>query len=204
MADEPLVAALQAQIARLQQENATIRAEAKDRRVKGKALREENEQYAAALRQVEAERDEYKAAFESEPHELQAQVNEYRGKLRDRDHRDKFRELATAAGVTETKALDDLYQLSGYKADADEINEPKIQAAIAGALQGRDWLKSPAPGAGAPNGRPAAAGTQTAQAASQATQPLQPGPGASRGGASRQDTPDAVLESKYPNAFRLA
>jgi predicted nuclease with TOPRIM domain len=204
MADESLIAALQAQIERLQTENATIRAEAKDRRIKGKALREQNEQYAAALQQVEAERDEYKLAFESEPSELQAQVNEYRGKLRDRDHRDKFKELAQAAGVTEKKALDDLYQLSGYKPEADDIDEKKITAAISTALQGRDWLKSPATGAAAPNGQPAAAGTQTGQTAGQATSPLQPGPGASRGGASRQTDTDSVLESKYPNAFRLA
>jgi hypothetical protein len=199
--EEPLISALQEQIQRLQQENATIKAEAKDRRLKARALREENERFAAALEEVARERDEYKTAIQAEPHELQAQVNEYRGKLRDRDHRDKFRELAAAAGVTHSKALDDLYALSGYKPEADEIDEPKLKAAISQALQGRDWLKSLAPAAGAANGQPGASGTQTGQQAGQAT--LQPGPGASRGGASAKDDTDAILESRYPNAFRV-
>lgn len=206
MEDATLIANLQAEIRRLTEENVKNCAQSRDRKIKIRELTEQNQQYAAALEQVTAERDEYKTAFETEPSELQSQLDEYRGKLRDRDHRDKFRELATAAGVTAPKALDDLYALSGYKPEADDIDAGKIQAAIGSALQGRDWLKSPNTGAVAPNGPPAAAGTRTGQAPGQATQqpPLQPGPGASRGGASVRDDSEAVLEAKYPNAFRLA
>jgi hypothetical protein len=198
------VNALQAQIKRLEQDLDKWKDETKRRRVDYRTLREETEGLKAQLAQVAAERDEYKTAFESEPHELQAQVDEYRGKLRDRDHRDKFRELGKAAGVTESKALDDLYQLSGYKPEKDEIDEKTIQAAIDATLQGRDWLKSPVAAAGSANGKPAGAGTVPGQGSGQPAPPLQPGPGASRGGASVRDDTDAVLESKYPNAFRLA
>jgi hypothetical protein len=209
MAEESVVPLLQNRITELEHTLAKVRAEAKQRREKIEALTAEkenltaeNKRFASALEEVAHERDQYKAAIEAEPHALQAQVNEYRGKLRDRDHRDKFRELAAAAGVTNPKALDDLYQLSGYKPEADEIDEKKLTAAIGQALQGRDWLKSPAPAADAANGQPAGSGTQTAQGARLAT--LQPGPGASRGGASVKDDTDSVLEAKYPNAFRIA
>ncbi len=196
-----LIASLQQQIERLQAENATIRAEAKDRRIKGRALKEENDRYAAALTELADERDKYKLAIEAEPHELQARVDEYKGKLRDRDHRDKFRELARAQGVTQDKAIDDLWSLSGYKAEADEVDDAKITAAISTALQGRDWLKA-TPATEVANGKPAGSGTKSAQAADQATRT--PGPGATRGGASGNSDPDAALAVAFPNAYRIA
>lgn len=198
---ETLIQSLQQQIERLQAEAATLRAEAKDRRIKGRALKTENEEYQAALADLAAERDRYKAAIEAEPHELQAQVDAYKSKLRDRDHKDKFRSLATKAGVTQDKALDDLWQLSGYKPDADEIDDGKITAAISSALTGRDWLKA-ATGAAAPNATSAGTGTRGAATATQETR--SPGPGANRGAASGSGDPDAELAAKYPSASRLA
>ena len=171
---EPLIASLQEQITRLQADNATLRAEAKDRRIKGRTLKEENERFASALEELAAERDRYKEVLEAEPHELQAQVDEYRGKLRDRDHKDKFRALAKTAGVNEA-ALDDLYSLSGYKPEADDIDESKITAAITSTLSGRDRLRA-APAAAAANGKPAGSGTAAAQGAAPVTR--EPGPGA--------------------------
>jgi hypothetical protein len=198
---DALIASLQDRINQLQQENATIRAEAKDRRIKGKAQKERLEELERALGEIAAERDEYKTAIEAEPHELQKQVDEYRGKLRDRDHRDKFRELARTQGVTHDKALDDLWSLSGYKADADTVDETKLTAAITGALAGRDWLKAtPAP-AGA-NGTAGAPATTAAQSAAEVTRP--PGPGATRGAGSGTGDPDAALAARYPDASRLA
>ena len=46
---ETLIASLQKRIDELTQEKATLAAEAKDRRLKGRALKEENERFAAAL-----------------------------------------------------------------------------------------------------------------------------------------------------------
>ena len=205
MEDNQVITMQQNRISELEELAAKWKRNAKESQAKAMKFREENERFAAALEEVAKERDQYKQAIEAEPHELQAQVDEYKGKLRDRDHRDKFRELGRKAGVTADKALDDLYQLSGYKPEADEIDEAKITTAITSALQGRDWLKSAAgaaaPAAGAANGRPAGAGSQPAGAGGAN---LQPGPGASRGGASVKDDTDSVLEAKYPNAYRLA
>ncbi len=199
---DTLIASLQKRIDELTAENATLRSEAKDRRLKGKALREENEQYARALEDLAAERDKYKAAIEAKPGELQATVDELRGRLRDRDHRDRFQTLARKAGVAEGKALDDLWQLSGYKPESDDIDESKITAAIGTALEGRDWLKAaPAPeGTNGKGGQTAA--KQTAPAAAHETRSA--GPGASRGGSATTPDFDAVLKAKYPNASRLA
>jgi hypothetical protein len=150
--DDSIITTLQNRISQLEGDCATLRAEAKDRRLKARALREENERFANALEETAQERDRYKQAIEAEPHELQTQVDSLRGQIRDRDHRDRFKTLAQAAGVNSSKALDDLYQLSGYKPEADEIDEVKIKAAIGQALQGRDWLKSSAPAPGGANG----------------------------------------------------
>jgi uncharacterized protein (DUF3084 family) len=201
--DDSIINTLQTRISQLEGDCATLRAEAKDRRLKARALREENERFASALEQTAQERDQYKQAIEAEPHELQTQVDSLRGQIRDRDHHNRFKTLAQAAGVHSSKALDDLYQLSGYKPEADEIDETKIQAAIGQALQGRDWLKSSAPAPGGANGKPAGAGATAGQNPSQATH-YPPGPGATRGGASRVEDADADLAAQFPNAFRLA
>jgi chromosome segregation ATPase len=198
---EVLIASLQKRIDELTQEKAVLASEAKSRRLKAKAIAEENETLKSTVGALTTERDALKSRAEAAPHELQAQVDEYKGKLRDRDHRDKFKALAHAAGVTQDKALDDLWQLSGYKAEADEVDDAKITAAITGALAGRDWLKA-APAPVGANGKPAAPATTTAQVAAHDTR--SPGPGASRGGASTTPDFDAVLAAKYPAAGRLA
>jgi hypothetical protein len=207
----PLIASQNAEILRLRAAHEDNKKQTAARKQRFKELqerydrleKESKERYdrlETAHQEKIQECETYKQAFETKPHELQAQVNEYRGKLRDRDHRDKFRELAIAAGArSDTKALDDLWHASGYKPETDEIDEAKIKAAITGALSERDWLKSPAAAASA-NGAPVSGNTR-AGSANVAT--LQPGPGASRGGASVKDDTDAVLESKYPNAYRI-
>jgi chromosome segregation ATPase len=188
-----LIASLQKRVDDLTGELATIRAEAKSRRIKGKALGEENDTLKTQLATLTTERDTLAAAAKAQPHELQVQLDEYKGKLRDRDHRDKFTTLAKAAGVTQDKALDDLWQLSGYKAEADEIDDTKITAAITSTLKDRDWLKA------AP-----ASGDATTPPPSGANATLQSGPGAHRGGAAGSTDLDKALEARYPNAFRLA
>ena len=60
-------------------------------------------------------------------------------------HRGKFNELARAAGARE-KALDDLWDRSGYKAEGDTPDEAAIKAAIAKQQVDRDYLFEPAPG----------------------------------------------------------
>jgi hypothetical protein len=68
-----------------------------------------------------------------------ARIAELEGRLRDQSHRGKFNELARAAGV-KAKALDDLWEKSGYKAEGDEPDESKIKAAIGKQQKDRDYL----------------------------------------------------------------
>lgn len=56
-------------------------------------------------------------------------VAELEGKLRDLDHRKVFDKLATAKGAR-PEALEDLWQLSGYKAEKDDIDEATIATLI--------------------------------------------------------------------------
>jgi len=196
-----LIASLQKRIDELTGENATIRAEAKNRRLKGKTLQEEVDGLKAQVTTLTTERDNLKTVATAQPSELQAEVDSLRAKLRDRDHRDKFKELAKAQGVTDPKAQDDLWSLSGYKAETDQIDETKITAAITSSLAGRDWLKA-APAPDGANGSAAGAATQTAQAAAQATRPA--GPGVTRGAGSSTTDLDKSLEAALPDAFRLA
>jgi hypothetical protein len=198
---DTLISSLQKRIDDLTTDNATIRAEAKNRRLKGKTLSEELDAARAQIVTLTSERDGLMTAAKAQPHELQAQVDEYRAKLRDRDHRDKFKQLATAAGVTQDKALDDLWSLSGYRPEQDAIDETKITAAITSTLSGRDWLKA-APALVDANGQPTEAGKAAAEAAANATR--SPGPGANRGTEAGNNDREAALEAKYPNAFRIA
>ena len=196
---ETLIASLQQQVDRLTTDNATLRAEAKSRRVKGKGLAEENETLRAQVATLTTERDDFKAKLDAKPGELQATIDTLQGQLRDRDHKDKFRSLAKTAGINES-ALDDAWQLSGYKAEGD-IDETKITAAITSTLSGRDWLKA-APAAETANGQPGASGKIPPPSGAHANLPS--GPGAHRGGAAGSSDPDKALEAQYPNAFRLA
>ena len=198
-----LISSLQKRVDDLTTELATIRAEAKDRRLKGRAFKEENDALKAQVATLTTERDTLDAKAKAKPGELQTEIDSLKGKLRDRDHRDAFARLAKTAGArTDAKAIDDLWHASGYKAEADEINEPQITAAIGSALEGRDWLKAAAPAAEAAKGQPAGSGKQTAQAAAHATR--EPGPGANRGGGAGSSDPNEALAARYPNAYRIA
>jgi FtsZ-binding cell division protein ZapB len=201
---ETLIADLQKRINELTTENASLKTEAKGRRHKNKSLQEEVDGLKAQVASLATERDGLKAAATAQPHELQTKIDELQGKLRDRDHRDKFRELAKAKGVTQEKALDDLWQLSGYKPDADEIDEPKLTAAITSALAGRDWLKAAAPDGA--NGQPPGGGTQSPQGGANGNR--QPGPGANRGSGAGDNAIDTDAQFRavtgHGNAFRIA
>lgn len=197
---ETLIASLQQQVDRLTSDNATLRAEAKQRRHKAKGLGEENETLRTQLATVTTERDTFKSSLDAKPGELQAKIDSLQGKLRDRDHKDAFRSLAKAAGVNEA-AIEDAWIISGYKPEGDELDETKIKAAIGSTLQGRDWLKA-APAAESATGSPGAPGTTPAQRAVPANLPQ--GPGANRGGAAGTTDPEKQLEAQYPDAFRLA
>ena len=67
------------------------------------------------------------------------EIAKLRQSIRDTGHRAKFNELATAAGA-KPKALDDLWEKSGYKADTDTPDEKAMSKLIEAQREQRDYL----------------------------------------------------------------
>lgn len=92
------------------------------------SLTSERDEYRDALESIAAERDELKASA-AEP-DVQAQrIAELEAAIRDRNHFDKFAELAKVQKVKD-KAIKDLWKVSGYAADGDP-DEKKLAALVA-------------------------------------------------------------------------
>jgi hypothetical protein len=72
---------------------------------------------------IRADVDSAKAKYDGS--KLKTENEELRTKLRTTEHRKAFDKLAKARGVAED-ALDDLWQLSGYQAAKDEVDEAAI------------------------------------------------------------------------------
>ena len=66
----------------------------------------------------------------SNPDTMADRIAELEGMIRDRAHYDKFSELAKGAKAKEA-ALKHLWQVSGYKAEADEIDESELKNLVA-------------------------------------------------------------------------
>src|SRR5438132_5052040 len=60
---------------------------------------------------------------------VKAENDELRGKLRTTEHRKVFDRLAKAKGATD-ETVDDLWTLSGYKADKDDVDEAALTTLI--------------------------------------------------------------------------
>lgn len=103
------------------------------------ALTAERDAHAATIATLTTERDGLVVASKAAPSELQLKVDELQGQIRTRTHRDRFNEVASAAGA-KPEALADLWSLSGYKADSDTPDEAKITEAIGQAKTGRAYL----------------------------------------------------------------
>lgn len=149
------------EIARLTKDLEAARKNAAKYRVERNEKLKDAEQRAAA---AEAEAEKWKGEhskiakkLESLPNELGAEVDRLKGELRTRDHRAKFGDLAREAKVR-PDALGDLWDLSGYRAEADEIDEDAMRAAITKAVETRPYLLDgeavkPAPKAGPAGGK---------------------------------------------------
>ena len=66
----------------------------------------------------------------SSPDAMAERITELEGMIRDRTHYDKFTELAKSAKAKDA-ALRHLWQVSGYQADTDEIDEPALKTLVA-------------------------------------------------------------------------
>jgi len=105
-------------------------------------------QYGKIISAMEAERDEAikraeKAEKSYDGDKLRVENETLKQQLRNRTHGDVFRRLAKEAGADE-RAIDDLYVLSGYKADKDDIDEAKLKTMVE-ELKAKKPLHFPAP-----------------------------------------------------------
>jgi hypothetical protein len=145
MADDETVRALNRRIEELAGENAQLKSEAKDRRIKGRKAHDEldllRKDHDAAVK----ERDSWKTKAEASHPELVNKVEELQGVIRLGKHQAVFQEAAERAGIDPKspqgkQALADLWTLSGYKAEADEPDAGAIESAIGAAKQARPYL----------------------------------------------------------------
>jgi hypothetical protein len=147
-------------------------------------LKADNERLTGLVSTLTSERDKHKADLaaakaagaDHESHKKRADELEvkYRGLL----HRQEFAKVAKAAGARE-EALDDLYTLSGYSPEKDEV-DPKAFDAIVTELKASKAYAFEAP---------AAEGTtRTSAAATNGAPATKPVPGAGRGAAHQPAT----------------
>ncbi|MGD0044731.1 MAG: hypothetical protein ABSE84_30740, partial [Isosphaeraceae bacterium] len=101
------------------------------------------DEYRDALSEISSERDTLKSKVAS-PDAQAARIAELEGTIRDRAHYDKFAELAKGAKAKDA-ALKHLWQVSGYKAEADEIDEKALQALVAKLKTEADYAFDPEP-----------------------------------------------------------
>jgi hypothetical protein len=105
----------------------------------------QKQKWKAAAKKLVEERDEARAQLE-EANKAggAARIAALEAKLREVGHRTKFDELARAAGAKDGKALEDLWEKSGYKAEGDTPDAAKIAAAIETQKAEREYLFDPA------------------------------------------------------------
>ncbi len=123
----------------------------------------------AELDALRAENGNLSAKLEKKPDDLRQELEEAKVKLRTVLHKAVFEKIAKQSGANET-AIDDLYAVSGYKAESDEIDEVAIRNTVDAVLSSKPYFKAQAqPQAEAP------------KEADPLTQALQAGLGLSRG-----------------------
>ena len=105
-------------------------------------LTSERDEYRAAVNDLAAERDSLKTAPEAS-----ARIAELEASIRDRNHFDKFAELAKGAKAKD-KALKQLWRDAkdrGYQPESDEIDEKALQTAVAQLRTEVDYAFDPEP-----------------------------------------------------------
>jgi len=105
-------------------------------------LTSERDEYRTALTDVSADRDSLKTSPEAS-----ARIAELEASIRDRNHFDKFAELASASKA-KAKALRQLWRDAkdrGYEPKSDEIDERALQTAVAQLKSEVDYAFDPEP-----------------------------------------------------------
>jgi len=96
-------------------------------------LTSERDEYRDALSEVASERDSLRTAPDAA-----ARIAELEGSIRERNHKDAFTKLAKGAKAKEA-AIDHLWKVSGYKAEADEIDEKALTRLVADLKASADY-----------------------------------------------------------------
>lgn len=131
MSDE-LIASLNKQLAEANAESASRKSKLRD-------LVETKKNLQAELDARTKERDELATKVSQGPQDLQLKLEETQGKYRELLHRGTFEKVAKSLGANET-ALQDLYSLSGYKPESDEVDEERIKAVVSSTLEARPYF----------------------------------------------------------------
>jgi FtsZ-binding cell division protein ZapB len=145
---EALIASLQAEIGRLNQKNAELAAEAKDRRIKSKKTTAELDELKAKHAALSTEHDGLKTQAAAAPSEKDRTIAELQGKLLARDHRDAFGSVKEFEGppgedgapkkyrLNDGVTVDAVFKQTDYKAegatpDAKAVSEHYLKALAA-------------------------------------------------------------------------
>lgn len=161
---DALIASLNDNLAKANKEAANRRHIAKGLKAERDRLAKERADLIAERDTLLKERDGLKQAAEAAPGEKDNQIKDLQGRLWTVTHKDVFRTKAIAKGA-KPEAIDDLYALSGYKAEGERVDEAKIDGLV-GTLA---------------TSKPYAFAGQAPTDKTTAKPDLPPGPGANRG-----------------------
>jgi hypothetical protein len=100
-------------------------------------LTSERDEYRNAVKDLADERDSLK----TEP-EAASRIAELEALIRDRNHFDAFNKMARDAKAKDG-AIKHLWQVSGYKAEVDEIDEKALQSLVSQLKQDADYAFDP-------------------------------------------------------------
>jgi outer membrane murein-binding lipoprotein Lpp len=143
---ETLINSLNSRVSELTTQVAQLNAALKQERGEKKTLRTDLEKAQGQVTSLTTERDTWKQKAESAPGEQSQRITDLEGQLRQRDHRDGFREAALAAGV-KPEAVGDLYQLLGVKPGDTAPKPEDFAEPLKAARTARAWAFGEAPAA---------------------------------------------------------
>jgi hypothetical protein len=160
---------------------ASLKTENIQRRRAARAVKAENATLAARLAELEGqvtslttERDDFKQRLEAAPGDLQKTIDDLKGKLRDRDHKDAWTAALKDSPLHEKASVNTLWRELEYQVDSDVPDALAIKSLVERGKAEVPYLFAPttdATSGGAPGGaRP-----------DQAQPTLPPGPGSGRG-----------------------
>lgn len=152
---ETLIASLQKRIDELTGENASLKAENKDRRIKAKKGSEELDDLRKQVETLAAERDTFKTKAEASPGEHAAKIAELEGQIRQRDHRDAFSSVKEfeSGGKKYTlhpkASIDAVWKQIGYTPEGETPDGKAVAEQFGRALEAHPYLFAEADAAGA-------------------------------------------------------